>query len=161
MQHKFLIKTLLILATGAALCGCASVAPKTGAQPKDAGVGPAVTNYFTVMDKLVVEVPQATNAAGAVKAIDAWTSANNVVVDAGETLVRQRPDYATNPPPWLVEYFARCTAPNTNYTSVAMGMGTLIKEFHKDPAMAAAVSRYQRSLNRMDVLTKLGSKDMD
>jgi uncharacterized protein YceK len=156
-----MIKTLFILAAGALLCGCASVAPKTGAPPKDAGVAMALTNYFTVMNQLVVEVPQATNVAGAVTAIDTWTSANNVVVEAGEALVREHPDYATNPPPWLVEYFARATAPNTNYTSVALGMGTLIKDFHKDPAMAAAVSRYQRSLNRMDVLTKLGQKDMD
>lgn len=156
-----MIKTLVILAVGAVLCGCAGVAPKTVTPSKDAGVGMAVTNYFTVMNRLVVEVPQATNAAVAVKALDTWTSANNAVVEAGEILVREHPDYATNPPPWLVEYFARCTAPNTNYTPVALGMGTLIKDFHKDPAMAAAISRYQKSLNRMDVLTKLGPKDMD
>ena len=45
--------------------------------------------------------------------------------------------------------------------SDTLGIGTLIKEFHKDPGVAASISRFQRSLMRLDVLTKLGVIDRD
>ena len=143
------------------LCLTCLTGPKAFAGSDAAELDKAVTNFFTVMDKLIVEVPPAKDAAGTVKVLDSWTSANNGVADAGEALVSKHPEFKSNPPPWLVPYFTRCTTLSTNYMPVSAGIGTLIKEFHKDPGVAASVTRYQRSLMRLDELTKLGVIDRD
>jgi hypothetical protein len=143
------------------LCLACLAGPKAFGGSETADLEKAVTNFFITMDKLVVEVPNANDAASAVKALDSWTSANNGVVDAGEALVLKHPDFKTNPPPWLVPYFMRCITLGTNYTPVSLRMGALIKEFHKDPGVAASVTRYQRSLMRLDELTKMGMIDRD
>ncbi|MGO8835869.1 MAG: hypothetical protein ACLQAH_02140 [Limisphaerales bacterium] len=143
------------------LCLACLVGPKAFAGSDTADLEQAVTNFFTVMDKLVIEVPEAKDAAGTVKVLDSWTGANNGVADAGEDLVRKHPDFASKPPPGLVPYFTRCLVLNTNYTPISLRLGTLIKEFHKDPGVAASVTRYQRSLMRLDALTKLGVIDRD
>ena len=156
-MHRSTVKRAIALV----LCLACLLAPKAFAGSDNADLDKAVTNFFIVMDKLVVEVPKAKDAAETTKAIDFWTSANNGVADAGDALVRKHPDFESNPPPWLVPYFTRCTTLSTNYTPVTLGIGTLIKEFHKDPGVAASISRFQRSLMRLDVLTKLGVIDRD
>jgi hypothetical protein len=143
------------------LCLACLVGTKAFAGSDTSDLDKAVTNFFAVMDKLVVEVPQVKDAAGTTNVLDSWTGANNGVAEAGEALVRKHPDFGSNPPSWLVPYFTRCLTHNTNYTQVSMGIGTLIKEFHKDPGVAASITRYQRSLMRLDALTKLGVIDRD
>ena len=122
-----------------------------------------MTNFFAVMDRLVDEVPKAKDADGAAKLIDSWTSANNGVSDAGEAFLGKNPAIFKDlrPPPEFAEYIVRCTKLNTNYVSVTAGIGTLIKQFGPDAKVAAAVSRFQRSVQRLDKLAKLGIKDED
>jgi hypothetical protein len=158
------MKTLYLTARRAfavVLCAACLAGPKAFAGSDTADLEKAVTNFFTVMDKLVIEVPNAKDAAATVKVLDSWTGANNGVADAGDALVLKHPDFKSNPPPWLAPYFTRCVMLSTNYAPASLGIGTLIKNFHKEPGVAAAITRYQQSLMRLDELTKLGVIDRD
>lgn len=139
------------------------LAAKASAEPDYTDLKRAVTNFFAVMDRLVEEVPKAKDADGAAKVIDSWTTANNCVSDAGEAFLRKNPAIVkeSKPPPEFAEYIMRCTTLKTNYVSVAAGVGTLIKQFGTDAKVAAAVSRFQRSMQQLDKLAKLGVNDDD
>jgi hypothetical protein len=138
-------------------------ASKASAEPDYTELRKAVTNFFVVMDRLVDEVPKAKDADAAVKAIDAWATANNGVSDAAEAFLRKNPaiDRDLKPPPEFAECIIRCTTLKTNYVSVAAGVGTLIKQFGTDQKVAVAVSRFQRSVQQLDKLAKMGIKDED
>ena len=125
------------------------------------GLDQAVTNFFSVLDNLLIDVPNVSTVEAAVHALDSLTSANNRVADAGQSVVRLNPGFETNPPPRFTACFQRCTVLSTNYRPVTVGMGTLIKQYRKEPQFAAAVGRYQQSLIRVDTLLKMGVHDKD
>ena len=145
-----------------ALCTAALwVAAPVHAEADYRGLDMAVTNFFTHLDKLVVEVPRVITVEGAAQALDTWTAANNAVADAGQAIVHANPSFETNPPPRFTQYFRRCTSLTINYTPVTAGIGKLIRQYRQDPKFAAAVGRHQQSLIRMDGLLKLGVVDHD
>ena len=139
------------------------LATKASAEPDFSGLRKATTNFFAVMDRLVEEVPKATNADNAAKVIESWATANDSAADAGETFLQNNPAIAaqSKPPPEFVDCFSLCTMLRTNYASVTGGVGTLIKQFGAHPKVAAAVHRFQRSVERLDRLVKLGVKNDD
>ena len=125
------------------------------------GLDKAITNLFSVLDKLVVDVPKVGTSEGATQVLDAWTGANSAVADAGEAVVRENPGFETNPPPRLTQYFRRCTTLPSKYTPVTAGIGSLIKQYRQEPNFASALGRYQRSLERLHLLLNLGVDDHD
>ena len=144
-------------------CLVLMLASKASTEPDYTDLRRAVTNFFVVMDRLVGEVPKVKDVDGAVKVIDSWATANNGVSDAGEAFLRKNPaiDKELKPPPEFAECIMQCTTLKTNYVSVAAGVGTLIKQFGTDAKVAAAVSRFQRSVQQLDKLAKMGVKDDD
>ena len=125
------------------------------------GLDKAMTNFFTVLDKLVVDVPKAATAEAGTRVLDAWTAANDKVADAGQTVVRLNPGFQSNPPLRFTEYFKRCTVLPSKYAPVTSKIGDLIKQYRQDSEFAAALGRYQRSLQRLAVLLQLGVVDKD
>jgi hypothetical protein len=107
----------------------------------------AMTNFFSALDSIQGQIAATQDAAGTVKLIESWTSANNNLAKAMDAFARQHPQITQGTlPPQLLDIFARFKEMNQKYASIPEGIRELTDRFDADPKVAAAKEKFQQSI---------------
>lgn len=131
-----------------------SVSASAFAAPDFAPLKKATGDFIAVVEGLSTEIPKIHDAAGAAKLMDSCATATNGIAEALEDLVRKNPDLAraSEPPPEFLEMMQSFAASNLKFQAIGVDLGRVCKQYADDPAMRAAVDKFQQAMLRMQKL---------
>ena len=124
------------------------------AAPDFAPLKKATGDFIAVVQSLSTDIPNIHDAAGTAKALDSCATATSAVIDAVEDLARKNPELggASQPPPEFVEMMKSFSTSQIKFQAIGMDLGRLCKQYADDPAVRAAMDKFQQVLVRMQKL---------
>jgi len=131
------------------------VAGSAFAAPDFRPIYKALIDFFTEMDDLKTEMPKIHDAAGAAKAVDSFAVVTNAFAASLEDYVRKYPELAQAPeaPPEIEDVMKKFAKSKDLYPTLGADLGRSVKPFADDPAVRAAIDRFQQALARVNRLS--------
>jgi hypothetical protein len=131
------------------------VAGSAFAAPDYHPVYKALFDFFNVMDNLTVEIPKIHDAAGASKAVNSFAGVTNAFAASLEDYVRKYPELAGAPeaPPEIEDVMKKFAKSKDLYPTIGADLGRSIRPYADDPAVRAAIERFQQALARVNKLS--------
>jgi hypothetical protein len=138
-----------IILVGLLLAGSAFAAPDYRPIYK------ALIDFFAVMDNLKTEMPNIHDAAAAAKAVNSFAEVTNTFAASLEDYTRKYPELARAPeaPPEIDDVMKKFAKSKDLYPTLGADLGRSVKPYADDPAVRAAIDRFQQALARINKLS--------
>ena len=114
----------------------------------------ALTDFFAVMDNLTSELPKIHDPADAAKAVNSFADVTNAFAASLEDYVKKNPELArkSEPPPEIADVMKKFAKSKDIYPTFGADLGRTVKPFADDPAVRAAIDRFQEAIARVNRL---------
>jgi hypothetical protein len=115
----------------------------------------ALIDFFAVMDSLKTEMPKIHDAAGAAKAVNSFAEVTNAFAASLEDYTRKYPELAQapQPPPEIEDVMKKFAKSRDLYPTLGADLGRSVKPYADDPAVRAAIDKFQQALARVNKLS--------
>ena len=122
--------------------------------PDFTGVNKASADFIHMLETLQNELPKVNDATGTAKALTTFAEGIDMFADAMQDFAKKYPEISRQPipPPEFATAYEGLKQMGTKYAAVPTGIGSLAGRFRTDPKVAAAIQKFESSLNRLQML---------
>jgi len=115
----------------------------------------ALIDFFAVMDGLKTEMPNIHDSAAAAKAVNSFAEVTNAFAASLEDYTRKYPELAQAPqaPPEIEDVMKKFAKSRDLYPTLGADLGRSVKPYADDPAVRAAIDKFQQALARVNKLS--------